>query len=238
MNKIVILLLIICPVFSFGQKIDTDHNPNRIFELSIGLQYQTFIHNENIKGVWSRQRGPYGDNSYKGLGIPIEGVLHFIKFDQLSLSLTPVVRYALIELPSSYDINTGNAIPSDRKWGFTVDTHLTLHYKFKSKNWLIKNSKLGAGLSIINVGRSFDTYYEWSFNSAYMPLYTHQAKTLMFYGIHGQVEKEFFNRLDARFMVIYSSGNWIDYDPYFIYTIKWNVSLQYQIFEKSIKQRE
>lgn len=217
MKRIIILLFL--TVFfndSFGQK------NNQSYEIRTGLQGQFYFKNGTIANNIVNQTGGSGRSASIGGGIPINYVHHFNKF---SISISPVLRYSKLIEPSF-----GNYNPNDKKWGFTVDTHVSIQWKLKSNKWL-KNTSLGVGLSVFNIGQPFNTYYGWSHYPSPV-YYEYQASSLMYMGLHAFVERQFGEKIYLKLMVLYSSGDWIKYTPFLKYSVLGNISLQYRVFKK------
>lgn len=220
-TKLKILLLLL--LYFCVQKISLGQDKQYISEIRTGLQGQFYFKNGFLSNVLVNQTGGSGRAAFLGGGIPINYIHNFHK---ISLSISPVFRYSKLIEPS-----LGNYNLNDIKWGITIDTHISVQWDLKKKSWPFKNTHLGTGLSIFNIGQSFDTYYGWSQYPS--PTYNeYQATTLMSWGLHVLYERRFGNRMYLKFMVIYSNGDWIKYTPLITYSVLGNISLQYRIFGK------
>lgn len=221
MGRYVLLFSLV--IFSYVSNAQDKHHS---FEIRTGLEGQFYFKNMYNPVGYLQQEGGEGRAATVGGGIPINYIHHFNKY---SISISPAVRYSLLEEPSPADPNYRNL---NNKWGITVDTHVSIQWRLKRDGWLIKNTSLGVGFSIFNIGQPFDTYYHWSHNSGFNPSYEYQANTLMYWGVHAFAERRLGERLFLKFMVMYSDGDWIKYTPFKEYSIFGNISLQYRIFGK------
>ena len=193
------------------------------FEIRTGLQGQFYFKMGRSAGNIRYQEGGNGEYASLGGGIPIS---YIQRFKKLSISLSPVIRFAKLESP-----NFANYNPDDTKWGLTIDTHLSLQWKLKDGNWLTRNTSLGTGISVFNIGQPFHTHYGW-YQYPSPTYHEFQAKTTMYWGLNALYERKLGEKLYLKFMAIYSHGDWIKYTPFTTYAVLGNISLQYRVFRK------
>lgn len=220
MNKIILSLFLALFISdAFGQD-----KPK--FEIRTGLAGQFYLaRSQNIGevGVSYTQEGPSGYYSGSGVGV-VTNILFHTK-SNLSVSVFPVMRLSLLESFSVADITN-----QPDRWGLTFDLHSSLQIKLKSNSWLLRNGTIGAGVSLLNIGKDFSTSYTYQTSSSVNPQ-EFQATSLMSFGLHAFYERTFGQRVSARFMAIYTSGDWINWTPFFESTIHGNISVQYRIFK-------
>ncbi len=165
------------------------------------------------------QQGPAGAGG-------VASILWNVKI--FSFSISPALRYSINK------INRTHLHPGE-EWrisGFVADIHLSVQYNLPSTNWLIKNSAVGGGFSIINIGEAYDDHNEYNVrvisNLGITSFIQYNVSTLQFAGIHLFFEKR-FGKLSTKAMLIYSKGSWVQWEPTSRFLLNGNISVQYSI---------
>ncbi len=193
-----------------------------------GLESQFFIKKKMNQQVntpmgFLRMHGSDGTWASVGVGLPI-GFL-FNTSSSTSFLVSPVIRYALLET------QTPTGLYGPEKWGFTLDLHNSIQWRLNTQNSLFRKSVIGIGVSLINIGQSFDTKYSWVTGRGQAAEY--QATTLMTLGVHIFYEQSLSPKFSTKFMVIYTGGNFINWIPLYEYTMHGNISVSYNLDKKS-----
>jgi len=174
-----------------------------------------------------RMYGSDGNWASVGFGLPI-GFL-FNTPGSISFLISPVIRYSMLET------RTPTGLYGPDKWRFTLDLHNSIQWRLNTKNSLFRKSTLGIGVSLINIGQSFDTKYSWVTGKGQVAEY--QATTLMTFGAHIFYEQSLGPKFSTKFMVIYTGGNFINWIPLYEYTIHGNISVNYNLQKKSVNRK-
>ncbi len=177
---------------------------------------------ENAPMGFLKMHGSDGTWASVGIGFGFSFLYNTTR--NISFWITPNIRYSLLET------QTPTGLYGPDKWRFTLDLHGGVQWNLHANNWLFKKSALGVGLSLLNIGQSFDTYYTWVKTGGQTTEY--QATTLMTFGINLFYEKKLSSKFSTKFMVIYTGGNFINWTPLYAYTINGNISVQYLFFSK------
>lgn len=213
------LLLATCFYTSNGQ-------PSPRFIVRIGVEGQFYIKKEmnqqaNAPMGFLKMHGSDGTLASVGMGVGTSFLFNYNR--NMSFSIAPMFRLASLETS-----NPQGAYGPERV-GIALDLHGGVQWKLHSRKWLVNNSALGVGLSLLNIGQSFDTKYSW-FKAGQLGEY--QASTLMTLGVQMFYEHSLSSNLSAKFIVIYTGGNFIDWSPLYAYTMHGNISISYNIFSR------
>lgn len=219
MNKILLSILLLSGVYNANAQ------TKRKFEIRTGMVGQFYLaRSQNRSFGGNGQIGGSGYYAASGAGAAANLLFHTKR--AISFSILPVLRYSKLESYTPYAVSA-----SPDRWGLTLDLHASIQTKLKSDVWLFKNTALGAGVTLLNVGQPFDTRY--SYKTSNSPnVQEYQATSLMSFGLHAYYERTFGERLSVRLMLVYTKGDWINWTPFFKSTLHGNVSVQYRVFSK------
>lgn len=154
--------------------------------------------------------------------------------NNFSFSISPALRYSINK------INRTHLHPGE-EWrisGFVADIHLSAQYNVQSTNCFFKNSAIGGGFSIINIGEPYNDHDEYNVrvisDLGITSFIKYHVSTLQFAGIHLFLEKR-FGKLSTKAMLIYSKGSWVQWEPTAMFILNGNLSVQYSIATIKLK---
>ncbi len=170
MNKILLLFLLILGIYNANAQTKPK------FEIRTGMVGQFYLaRSQNRSFGGNGQDGGSGYYAASGAGVAANILFHTKQ--NISFSILPVLRYSKLESYTPYDVTE-----TPDRWGLTLDLHSSIQTKLKSKLWLFKNTTLGAGVTLLNIGQPFDTHYSFKTSNSPITL-EYQATSLMSLGL-------------------------------------------------------
>lgn len=159
-----------------------------------------------------------------GAGVLVNTVLWH---NNWGLSVSPALRYAKVLEGVFFGVG-------EDQYGLTFDLNIEIQYKINSNDWFLKNSALGAGVSLANVGNHTKVNY---FLYEYLnqpPVFEYHVDSFFRLGLSFYWEKHLSKRLITKFKIVYSDKKMMkDYIPTFLWDINGSFSIQYTIWNKS-----
>jgi len=223
-SMLIILLVFFANTILLAQKTSN-------IEFRIGAIGQGYIYKKSLPNLQHifRYGVNHGTAASSGAGGLVSFMWHTEKF---TFSISPALRYAVNKIMSSYRYEP-------RIDGFVADVHLSAQYNIKSNSWLLNNSSLGVGVSLINIGQPFDEDYEIRLiNSKGTTYLKYHVSSLQFPGIHAFYERRFGKRISVKATFTYSAGVWAKWSPLTQYLVHGALSVQYSFFKHQLKKND